>query len=296
MNSNQFLDMLTEMTKKFETAFTFQSRCDPKLVLKIALSCANNDVNELLVEVLEMFTLYLMRGTKISKMGAKMNNSGKERLKILIQKYKLKDHASAEEIASGKALSLNKLISAFPYQLLILMKNKEFPRPLGQNVLREANASGFPEFLKTPIFLSVIPLPRKPRTRGIWAIGKEGIKKCLTIINGVIAYSFLESFVLSEWGKQKVVIEPSIIFSNVISVAQNILKSEFITQDMKETNFISMFQDEIDIYFEKIENLINYTNSKYPGFKSNVACHFYYDVKLMKFDCKAKTLCRHIMR
>lgn len=297
MNANQFSDMLTEITKRFENAFGFQSaRYDPHTVLKVALICANGKMEELLIDVLEMITLYLMRGPKISKMADKMKESGKERLEILKRKYKLKDYASPEEIATGKALSLNKLISAFPYQLLIQMKNKKFERPLGESVLNEAKASAFPEFLKTSIFLSVIPFPRQFCKKRIWPQGEKGIKKFKTVVHGVIAYAYLESFILSKWGKTNVTLDPAKVLSNVISVAQNILNSDFITQDMRESNFISMFENDIDICFQAIENLIHYTDKKYPSFQNTLESHFNYDVKTMLFECKAKKFCLHVKR
>ena len=298
MNANQFSDMLTDITKRFENAFCFQrqERYDPRTVLKMAMFCANGKMDELLIDVIEMITLYLMRGPKISRMGDKMKDKGKERLEFLKRKYKLKDYASPEEIGTGKALSLNKLISAFPYQLLIQMKNKKFERPLGKSVLNEAKASDFPEFLKTSIFLSVIPFPREACKSKIWPHGEKGIKKFKMIVYGVIAYSYHESFILSKWGKSNVALEPGAVLSNVISVAQNILNSDFIAQDMRESNFISMFENDIDIYFGTIENLIYYTDKKYSGFKDTLNNHFHYDVKTMTFECKAKKFCAHVKR
>ncbi|XP_033222161.1 uncharacterized protein LOC117176174 [Belonocnema kinseyi] len=299
MNANQFSDMLTDITKRFENAFGFQSaqeRYDPKTVLKVALICANGKTEELLIDVLEMTTLYLMRGPKISKMTGKMKESGKERLEILTRKYKLKDYASPEEIATGKALSFNKLISAFPYQLLIQMKITKFERPLGESVLNEAKASAFPDFLKTSIFLSVIPFPRQFSQKKIWPPGEKGIKKFKTVVHGVIAYAYLESFVLNKWGKTNVALDSTKVLSNVISVAQNILNSDFISQDMRESNFISMFENDIDICFEAIENLIRHTDEKYSGFRNTLENHFNYDVKTMVFECKAKKFCLHVKR
>lgn len=303
MNADQFGDILSEITKRFEDAFSIKSEqprqdqyYDPKAVLKMALCCVKNNTEELLIDIVEIITLFLIRGPKISKINGAMKEIGKQRVDILKQKYKLKDFASVEDVANGKALSLRKLIPAFPYQLLIIMKSEKHPRPLGKEILKYAKAPNFPGFLKTSTFLSVIPFPTKQNETRIWSSDREGIRKFLTIIHGVVAYEFLESFVVHKWGNNDFPIPPTKALSNVTSVAQNILNSNFINQKIRQDNYVTMFQNDLNSNFQAIENLVHYTENKYPGFKETLSTHFSYNIKNMKFECKENVFCRHVER
>lgn len=303
MNADQLSNILKEITKRFEEAFSVkaqqsrQEQFDTRAVLKMAMNCVNNKTDELLVDVVEMITLFLIRGPKISKINESMKEIGKQRIDILKKKYKLKDFASSEDVATGKALSLRKINSAFPYQFLIIMKSEKYPRPLGKETLNFAKAPNFPGFLKSTIFLSIIPFPTKQASEHcIWSADKEGIVKFSTIIHAIIAYEFLESFIVHKWGNNDVLLTPCKALTNAISVAQNILHSDFINQKIREENYVSMFQNEVNLNFQSIQNLINYTENKYNGFKDTLNTHFNYNIKSMKFDCRAKVFCRHIER
>ncbi|XP_051162074.1 uncharacterized protein LOC127282046 [Leptopilina boulardi] len=303
MNADQFSDILKDITKKFEDAFSLKSQqsrqeqyYNPKDVLKLALACVSNNTEELLIDVVEIITLFLIRGPKISKINESMKEIGKQRIDYLKKKYKLKDFASSEDVASGNALSLRKLIAAFPYQFLIIMKSEKYPRPLGKETLNLAKAQNFPGFLKSSTFLSVIPFPMKQNVNQIWSPDKEGITKFITIIHGVIAYEFLESFIVHKWGNNDTPISPIKALSNVISVAQNILHSNFINQKIREDNYLKMFEKDVNLNFKAIENLVAYTENKYNGFNDILFTHFNYNIKSMKFDCRAKVFCRHVER
>lgn len=68
-------------------------------------------VNVLTKEILEMFTFIILRGTNYEKAMKKMGESGVEKLRMLVAKYKIRVNAKDSD---GSSITLSRLSACFP--------------------------------------------------------------------------------------------------------------------------------------------------------------------------------------
>lgn len=103
-------------------------------------------------DVSEILVFYSLRGTKISKALKRMKDTGKEKLRILKDRYAIVDHRPSDKTV----ITVGRVAATYPSVTMWIYSSRNV-----QGLVTDPSLRDFPNCLRTPVAVSTIPKSEK---------------------------------------------------------------------------------------------------------------------------------------
>jgi len=137
---------------------------DPAIIAAVLLAYANADAHALKNDMARVVAFYLTRGARINRPRIlnTMDDRGKEKLRLLRDKYHIKDGIHEVQGANGlgqKTVTIARIIGTFAHLVPFVIRRLDQAAQAGQgaNIRIVGELTGFPRELSFPTAIAFIP-------------------------------------------------------------------------------------------------------------------------------------------